>query len=193
MRRLLGFLCVCVLVAVPLAGCSETPGGIGGSGIGGSGSGGSGSSGGMGGGGSGGCPDPLSPYDDPRCFCPAELSDYCEGSDCPTLDQAVADAVEFAQDNCGIGVGCFAAEAGAGRCGDLRFVYTSCGEGYSTRQYFDATGMLGVVDVCSDTTEYCNGSLLCMRYGPDPACAFEAEEDLCQTFDGDQGGGANPR
>jgi hypothetical protein len=153
MRYLFRFLCVCALGLVPLVGCAEN--------------------------GTGGCPDPLGPYD-PRCFCPAQLSDYCEGSDCPTLDQAVADAMKFAQDNC-FGVGCSVPGAGAGRCGDFRYVYTSCGEGYTTRQYFDASGTLRVVGICSDTTEFCNGALLCIRYGPDPDCAFEPAKDYCET------------
>jgi hypothetical protein len=116
------------------------------------------------------------------CACRASLDDYCKGSPCPTLVQAAAEAKKFAQDNCYDEYGCFSPEAGAGRCGEFRYVYTSCGEGYVTSQYFDASGTLVAVGICSDDgSEFsCGRSTGCKLYGSLPDCEREPTEDFCE-------------
>jgi len=85
--------------------------------------------------------------------CWAPLSDYCEGSDCPTWDQAVLDA--------GWGTD-------TGVCGDFQYVNTRFGYGDFRVLHFDDSGTLTAAETTSDA-----GASPCdfMRlYGPVPNC-----------------------
>jgi hypothetical protein len=75
-----------------------------------------------------------------NCPCQRPLDHYCQGSDCPTWDEAFAEAKEEA-----LRYGCqpcylFPAAYDAGRSGDLRYVRRDCGDEYI--EYFDASGTL---------------------------------------------------
>jgi hypothetical protein len=114
------------------------------------------------------------------CPCLRPLDEYCEGSSCATYEQAIAHAEEFA-----LWSGCncspFPAAFGAGRCGDLRYVKTDCGEEHI--RYFDASGTLVAVywwtDVCGHV---CQGSCS-VDYGFRPQCELEQEQDFCDQND----------
>jgi hypothetical protein len=165
MRYLFGFLCVC---ALGVMGCSETAGTGGNGGDGGS----AGTGGVAGAGGTGGNGEPcwLS------CPCQRPLDHYCKGSDCPSWEEAVADAEKRAME-CDCDGGMWPAAFGAGRCGDLRYVRRDCGDEYI--EYFDASGTLVAAywwtDGCGSV---CPGSCA-VDYGLRPECEREQEQDFC--------------
>jgi hypothetical protein len=72
--------------------------------------------------------------------------------------------------------------AGAGRCGDLRYVETDCAfEAFATK-YFDPQGMLVAATVCSDGCgDVCPGAC-CVDYGFRPECEKEQEQDFCDQL-----------
>jgi hypothetical protein len=135
MRYLFGVLCVCALGVVPLVGCSETTG-------------------------DGDCIDLGWDSD----CCQAPLSDYCEGSDCPSWDQAVADAEEFGRG----GGRCYDWEAYSGPCGDLGYIFIG-GLG-GTIEYFDAAGALVAVEFYDDVPDFCDETSFNIWFGPIPDC-----------------------
>ena len=115
------------------------------------------------------------------CPCQRPLDHYCEGSDCPTWEQAIAVAEEFVQQvgDCHGGFGCFSE---AGRCGDFRYVRTGCNIGADAWKYFDASGTLVAATVCSDGCgDVCPGAC-CVDYGFRPECEFEQERDFCEEW-----------
>lgn len=106
------------------------------------------------------------------CPCEAPLSDYCEGSDCLSWDEAVAAAATCVPHW----------RAVAGVCGDFRYITTYWGLDDST-QYFDATGELVARIGCTD----CNciecgpgHDAFCIHYGPIPECEKQEEQVLCE-------------
>lgn len=106
------------------------------------------------------------------CPCEAPLSDYCEGSDCLSWDEAVAAAATCEPHW----------RAVAGVCGDFRYITTYWGYDDST-QYFDATGELVARIGCTD----CNciecgpgHDAFCIHYGPIPECEKQEEQVLCE-------------
>ena len=106
------------------------------------------------------------------CPCEAPLSDYCEGSDCLSWDEAVAAAATCMPHW----------RAVAGVCGDFRYITTYWGYDDST-QYFDATGELVARIGCTD----CNciecgpgHDAFCIHYGPIPECEKQEEQVLCE-------------
>lgn len=161
MRCFLGLLCVC---SVPLAGCSEPAGracqtrddcddrrecsdDF--------------------------CEDGICRHHTVRCPCEAILTDYCVGSECPTSDESVANAEEFAAAH-----SCREVTAGAGRCGDCRYVWSGYLFGPVTYEYYDAAATLVVVRICSETNEFCGRSALCIEYQQVPDCEREPAEDF---------------
>ena len=176
MRYILGLICVFALSVVTLLGCSETAGD--------GGSGGSGGSAGAGGeGGDGGVGGDDSCEDTWDCPCLRPLDEYCEyaspGSACPTWEQAIAAAEEFAQQGvaCDQGFGCFSE---AGQCGDLRYVRTGCNDGDEASEYFDTSGTLVAVDWWSDgCSTFCDHSCGA-NFGYVTTCEEEKEQDFCE-------------
>jgi hypothetical protein len=192
MRCLFGFLCVCALGVVPMAGCSETAGtgGTGGGGVGGvggdggSGGGGTGGSAGDGGsGGSGGTPDCSVCNGFPVCECTYPLTDYpCHwvGAFCGTYDETVAVAVDWPW---------ICDQWWFGLCGGYRCLHHE----YIVQQtlFYDSSGALIAVYMCGDYgCYYCGGTTMCERYGPVPLegdgvsrPSYEIEwfGDLCES------------
>jgi hypothetical protein len=115
-----------------------------------------------------GCGDP----------CQAPLSSYCSGSDCPTWDQAVADAKEFAAGSCNVDW-----SASSGRCAGYLYVLKVIGIGSSITQYFDASGVLVAVRSQSDTPNSCDDSSFEFWYGPTLDCELELVDDFCYPVD----------
>jgi hypothetical protein len=104
------------------------------------------------------------------------------------LDEAVADAKEFAQNYCDSEQwpqGFFS--AGTGRCGEFVYVYSSSLIGPWTHQYFDASRALVAVSVWSDTNEFNCGhyDAFGTLYGPVPDCELEPAEVFCPILFGD--------
>lgn len=101
-----------------------------------------------------------------QCECRAPLSEYCEGSNCPTYDLAVADAELEAEEYYDDG-SCFAE---AGECGQLRYVRTGSGSADSFFELFDASGALVAVEVFKSgvPAEFCEGRSSNIFYGPFP-------------------------
>jgi hypothetical protein len=108
--------------------------------------------------------------------CQAPLSDYCEGSDCPTWDEAVADAEEFARENCAE-----SKRAWVGLCGELRHVGRVTGIGTAAIQYFDDSGGLVAVQVQTDTPSYCRDTSFNLWYGQILDCELVQTQDLCEA------------
>jgi len=111
--------------------------------------------------------------------CQAPLSDYCSGSACPTWDEAIADAREFAAGNCN---GDWSASSG--RCGEYLYVLKVTGIGTSTTQYFNASGVLVALKEETDTPSYCNETSFDLWYGPILDCELEQGENFCYPEDG---------
>jgi hypothetical protein len=147
-------LALAVVATVRLIGCGETTG-----------MGGSGGTGGV-----GGCND-LS-----GC-CQAPLSDYCEGSECPTWDEAIAKAEECAYFETLL--------AEYGPCGDLRYVYVR-GWFWEFTDYFDASGALVARYGGGDQPFECDGtSSIDIWYGPIPDCTHGTPwESFCEPWGG---------
>jgi hypothetical protein len=107
--------------------------------------------------------------------CYRRLDEYCEGSGCPTYEQALAAAEEFARLN---GCGC----AEVWRCGDSRYVDIGCRE-VSNLQFFDASGTLVAVGTAVECGSVCPGACY-VQYGIAPECAeWELEQDFCDQHD----------
>jgi hypothetical protein len=163
MRYLFGFLCVCALSVVPLVGCSEATrtcqshedcddGRECSAEY---------------------CIDGLCRNDLTLCPCEAPLSDYCSGSDCPTWDQLIVDVLESCPE---------VQFAEAGRCGDSQYVERSRPTYRSPIEYFDASGILVAVRICSDADEFqCapGHTAFCIEYGLVPDCERKPEKVLC--------------
>jgi hypothetical protein len=113
-------------------------------------------------------------------ICLRPLDHYCEGSDCPTWEQAIAVAEQHAvQSGCDCGM--WPADFGAGRCGDLRYVREDCGDEYI--EFFDASGTLVAAYWWTDGCGLvCPGSCS-VDYGFRPACELEQEQDFCDQND----------
>jgi hypothetical protein len=101
-----------------------------------------------------------------QCECRAPLTDYCVASDCPTYDQAFADAEQEAEEYYRES-SCFAV---AGECGQLRYVRTGSGPVDSFFKFFDASGALVAVEVFKSgvPAEFCDGNSPNILYGPFP-------------------------
>jgi hypothetical protein len=109
------------------------------------------------------------------CPCQRPLDHYCEGSACPTYEQAITNAKGFVRD-CYEGFGYSSA---AGRCGDFRYVHTNDNLADSNTEYFDAAGTLVFARWCTDACgEVCRGSC-CVDYGVRPECELEEEQNFC--------------
>jgi len=112
--------------------------------------------------------------------CVAPLSDYCEGSDCPSWDQAVADAEEFGRGG-GWPGSCYDWDAYSGPCGDLRYIFIG-GLG-GTIEYFDAAGALVAVERYDDVPTFCDDTSFNLWYGPIPDCTrdpWNIWENFCK-------------
>ena len=162
MRYVLGFLCVCALGTVALVGCGETAG-----------DGGSGGSAGDGGGsGAGGCNDGFD-------CCQAPLSDYCEGSECQTWDEAVAWAEKWGRSQ-----DCLEFEVYSGPCGDLRYITSGTRFAAGFWQgvvYFDDAGALVAVERVEDVFIFCDDTSFNIWYGPIPDCERD-DSNIWQNF-----------
>jgi hypothetical protein len=108
--------------------------------------------------------------------CRAPLSDYCEGSDCPTWDEAVAEAEEEARQS---EDWCYVGGLGGGECGDLRYIMTRVGMG-GVVQFFDDSGALVAMEVFSDAPGYCNNTSFNKWYGDRPDCELELSHTFCK-------------
>ena len=115
------------------------------------------------------------------CPCLRPLDEYCEGSSCPTYEQALAAAENRAMPSCG-DCSPFPPEAlGAGRCGDLRYVREDCGD--ENIEYFDASGTLVAAYWWTDDCGHvCRGSCS-VNYGFRPECELEQEQAFCAQND----------
>ncbi len=113
------------------------------------------------------------------CPCERPLDEYCEGSSCPTYEQALAAAeTSAAQGYC---VGDFGVASTAGRCGDLRYVHRAPHEEHL--EYFDASGTLVAAYWWTDDCGHvCRGSCS-VNYGARPECELEQERDFCDQND----------
>jgi hypothetical protein len=110
------------------------------------------------------------------CPCQRPLDHYCKGSDCPSWEEAVADAEKRAMEY-GCDCGMWPAAFGAGRCGDLRYVRRDCGDEHI--EYFDASGTLVAAYWWTDGCGLvCPGSCA-VDYGLRPECEREQEQDFC--------------
>jgi len=156
MRYLFGFLCVCALGVAPLVGCSEAEG-----------IGGHGGAGGIGG-----------------EVCQAPLSDYCEGAECPTWEEAVAQADELGaagaprcEDSTGTPMQLY-----SGPCGDLGYIsWSNWFWGYD--EYFDASGTLVAAASHDDVPGFCDETSWKIWYGPIPNCERDPSniwENFCK-------------
>ena len=126
----------------------------------------------------GGCNETAGePCEPGTCPCQRPLDHYCEGSECPTWEEAVADAEQRAMPSCG-DCSPFPPEAlGAGRCGDLRYVREDCGD--ERIEYFDASGTLVAAYWWTDGCGVvCPGSCS-VDYGFRAECQLEQEQDFC--------------
>ena len=147
-RHVVRFICGLALGVMPIVGCSgTTKGGEGGSG------------------GNGEQP------------CQSPLSDYCEGSDCPTWDQAVAEAEELGRQRCPG----WPLDAYSGPCGDLKYIFI--GDLGGTIEYFDASGALVAAERYNDVPSYCDDTSFNIWYGPIPDCTrdpWNIWENFCK-------------
>jgi hypothetical protein len=107
--------------------------------------------------------------------CRAPLSDYCQGSDCPTYAEALADAEEYAQQFCDDPFN----GARFGQCGDFRYIWRLVGIGSGIVRYFDASGALVAVMQHSDTPMSCDDVSFDRWYGPVLDCEHEPEGNFC--------------
>jgi hypothetical protein len=149
-RYLVGLFFVLTLGVM---GCSETTG-----------TGGSGGTGGV-----GGCNDLWG-------CCQAPLSDYCEGSECQTWDEAIAKAEECAYFETLL--------AQYGPCGDLKYVYVR-GWFWEFTDYFDASGELVARYETGDQPTFCDETSGDIWYGPIPDCTHGTPwESFCEPWGG---------
>jgi len=119
------------------------------------------------------------PCEPGTCPCQRPLDHYCEGSECPTWEEAVAAAKEAAW-RTGCDCGLFSADFGAGQCGDLRYVVEDCHDMYI--EYFDASGTLVAAYWWTDGCGLvCPGSCS-VNYGTVPECKWELEQDFCEQL-----------
>ena len=107
--------------------------------------------------------------------CQAPLSDYCQGPDCPTYEEAVAEAKEYALQFCDW----ISKEGGVGQCGDLQYVLQNTGTGTGSIRYFDRSGTLVAIWKYTDTPSYCHDTSFDFRYGPVLDCKLEPAEYFC--------------
>jgi hypothetical protein len=100
-----------------------------------------------------------------QCECRRPLGDYCEGSDCPTIDQAIAYAEQEGRENFR-DPDCLSR---TGHCGEIPYVRSRTGLGGTFWQFFDASGALFAAEVSGggSTTPFCEGSHA-ISYGPVP-------------------------
>jgi len=107
--------------------------------------------------------------------CHAPLDDYCQESDCPTYEEAVAEAKEYALQFCDW----ISKRGGVGKCGDLQYVLQNTGTGTGSIQYFDDSGTLVAIRKYTDTPSYCRDTSFDLWYGPVLDCELEPGEDFC--------------
>jgi len=108
--------------------------------------------------------------------CQSLLSEYCEGSDCPTWDQAVAKAEELGRPRCDGFV-----DAYSGPCGDLKYIFI--GDLAGTIEYFDASGALVAAERYDDIPTFCDDTSFNIWYGPIPDCTRDPRntwENFCK-------------
>ena len=106
--------------------------------------------------------------------CQVPLAAYCEGSSCPTWDDAVTAAEEAGRettDYCGV-VG--------GECGDLRYIGRYSLWGYE--EFFDASGALVARRVYNDVPGYCYDTAFDKWYGEPPNCEQEPSHNYCKGY-----------
>jgi len=115
---------------------------------------------------------------DCSCLCGRTLDHYCEGSSCPTWEEAIEAAKEGAiRSRCDWESCYWPGGFGSGRCGDLRYVLWYCHT--SAIQYFDSEGtFVAASSSTDDCGDVCPGSC-CVDYGPVPDCELEQEQDFC--------------
>jgi hypothetical protein len=110
--------------------------------------------------------------------CQAPLSDYCEGSECPTWDEAVANAEECFPEYFEVRL------AQYGPCGDLKYV-EAWGWFWEINDYFDASGALVATYIGADTPIYCDDTSSDIWYGPIPDCTHGTPwESFCEFWGG---------
>jgi len=91
------------------------------------------------------------------------LRDYCEGAECPTRDEQVAETEDL-MDDCYHELFLY-----AGPCGDLEYITVT----YGVRAYthsFDASGALVAVHFGEDVPSYCDNTSREKWFGPIPEC-----------------------
>lgn len=123
-----------------------------------------------------GCRDGLCQHDFSWCPCEAPLSDYCAPSECPTLEEAIADM----QATCEMFPW---GGADTGQCGGHAYVAGYFGTGSSSVFYFDNSGTLVARRACTDCNciECSDGrEAFCIEYGPVPDCELEVGEVVCE-------------
>lgn len=119
-----------------------------------------------------GCSDPGgTPMWEDHCGAP--LSDYCEGAECPTWDEAVADAEEEGRQN---EDWCWVV---AGECGNLRYIMTRVGLG-GVVQFFDDSGALVAREVFSDAPGFCDNTSFNKWYGAAADCERQPSHNFCK-------------
>jgi hypothetical protein len=101
-----------------------------------------------------------------QCECRGPLGDYCEGSDCPTIDQAIAYAEQEGRENFD-DPSCFAE---TGHCEEVPYVRSRSAPEETFWQFFDASGVLFAAEVSrsGSTTPFCDGRSHAISYGPVP-------------------------
>jgi hypothetical protein len=112
------------------------------------------------------------------CPCARPLDEYCEGSSCPTYEEALAAAENRAVQS-GCDCGPWSADFGAGRCGDLRYVREDCIEEHIP--YFDASGTLVAAHWWTDDCGHVCQHSCSVDYGFRPECEKEQEQDFCEA------------
>jgi len=115
--------------------------------------------------------DPVEPD-----VCGVPLVAYCEGSSCPTWDEAVADAEEEG------GRGDDFCEVVGGECGELRYIDTVVGIGGGFVEYFDESGSLVSRQVRIDTNSFCHDTSFDKWYGERPECEPQPSHNYCKGY-----------
>jgi hypothetical protein len=107
--------------------------------------------------------------------CRFPLSDYCEGAECPSWDQAVAKAEEDGRQE---PEWCWVV---SGACANLRYIMTGVGLG-GVLQYFDDSGALVARKVFEDVPTFCNDTSFQIWYGAPPDCEQEPSRNFCMGW-----------
>jgi hypothetical protein len=108
--------------------------------------------------------------DGPPCVVP--LKEYvCRGGKCPPFATAVEAAREEKRPFCPMGYS-------VGTCGELQVLFHNGGLQHRT-EYYDREGTLISVSMWLDSPAFCDGRSFSQRFGPDPACAIQVTETMC--------------